>query len=442
MIEPKILKGFRDYLPETMIPKKNIIRRLETVFESFGFSPIDTPALEYTEILLGKGSGETDKQIYRFNDHGKRDVSLRFDLTVPLARFVSLHYNELVFPFKRYHIAPVWRGENTQKGRYREFFQCDFDILGTSSLNSDYEILLLIMNGFQSIKCENFLININHRKLLNGIIDKYGLSDKSQNILHAIDKIYKIGKDEVVRILSDEENIPASLVNSILASLKLDKEFSKEGIKGDEIFTTLKTIKNEIPEEYKIYADELLTIFTYLKDSGNIHNFAFNPAITRGLDYYTGIVFESFITDRMNFGSVCSGGRYDNLTGLYSKNPVPGVGASFGLDRLLALLEDKEAIEMKKTVSDVVVFNLNTELTPKYYSLSDKLRNAGIKSEVVLEKQKITNQFKYAERKGVNFVIIAAEDEFLSGKFNLKNIASGVEDKALTVDEIINIIKG
>ncbi|HBD95400.1 MAG: histidine--tRNA ligase [Spirochaetes bacterium GWF1_31_7] len=442
MIEPKILKGFRDYLPETMIPKKNIMRKLESTFESFGFSPIDTPALEYTEILLGKGSGETDKQIYRFKDHGDRDVSLRFDLTVPLARFVSLHYNELVFPFKRYHIAPVWRGENTQKGRYREFFQCDFDILGSNALTADYEILLLIMAGFESIECENFLININHRKLLNGIIDHFGLLDKSQNILQAIDKIYKIGKDEVVKILMEEEKIDAAGIHGILKTLRLDGDFSKEGIKGDEIFTVLHSIKDIISDEYTVYADELLTIFQYLQDAGNLHKFAYNPAITRGLDYYTGIVFESFITDRMNFGSVCSGGRYDNLTGLYSKNPVAGVGASFGLDRLLALLEDKEQIGKKQTVSELIIFNMNNDFIPLYYKLADQFKNAGIKTEVILDKQKINNQFKYAERKGVTWVVIAADEEFKANTFNLKNIIDGTETKALTVEEIIHTIKG
>lgn len=442
MIEPKILKGFRDYPPETMIPKKEIIRKLEQVFESFGFSPIDTPALEYTEILLGKGSGETDKQIYRFNDHGGRDVSLRFDLTVPLARFVSLHYNELTFPFKRYHIAPVWRGENTQKGRYREFYQCDFDILGSSSVAADYEILQVIRSGFEAINCGSFLININNRRLLNGIIDKFGVKDKTQKILQTIDKIYKIGRSEVVKILTDEEGIAEETVNSILNTLRLGETFSDKGIRGEEIFTTLEQLKEGLAEEGLQAAEELLTIFTYIKNAGHLDKFAYNPAITRGLDYYTGIVFESFITDRMGFGSVCSGGRYDNLTGLYSKNPVSGVGASFGLDRLLSLLEDKNQITPKSSVTEVVIFNLDEQFIPQYYALGDALRVAGIKTEVVLQKQKMGNQFKFAEKRGAPYALIAGEAEFADKKFNLKNIATGEEKKSLSVEEIIKIIKG
>lgn len=442
MIEPRILKGFRDYLPETMIPKKDIIRKLEKTFESFGFSPIDTPALEYTEILLGKGSGETDKQIYRFKDHGDRDVSLRFDLTVPLARFVSLHYSELIFPFKRYHIAPVWRGENTQKGRYREFYQCDFDILGSDSINADYEILQVIRSGFESINCGSFVINVNHRQLLNGIIEKYGEKNNAQKILQTIDKIYKIGRDEVVRLLTEESKIEKSKVERILSDLRLDADFSEKGIRGDLIFSTIENMKIGLSQENMKAADELLTIFKYIDDAGHIDKFAYNPAITRGLDYYTGIVFESFITDRMGFGSVCSGGRYDNLTGLYSKNPVVGVGASFGLDRLVALLEDKNEITKKQSVSDLVIFNMDENYIPKYYTLADKMRGNGIKTEVVLQKQKIANQFRFAERKGVKYILIAGETEFNDNKFNLKNIATSEEFKSVCIEDIIKIIKG
>lgn len=439
IISPKILKGFRDLLPESMIPKKRIIRTLEQVFESFGFSPIDTPALEYTEILLGKGSGETDKQIYRFEDHGGRDVALRFDLTVPLARFVSQHYSELVFPFKRYHIAPVWRGENTQKGRYREFYQCDFDILGSDSVNADFEILQVIRNGFEAIGCKDYIININHRKLLNAILAKFGEEVRSQKILQTIDKIYKVGRDEVVRILVEDEGMSADTVNGILTTLRLNENFSKEGIKGKEIFTVLENLRDEV--EDKVAAEELLTVFRNLEECGVLEHFAYNPAITRGLDYYTGIVFESFITDRMEFGSVCSGGRYDNLTGLYSKNIVPGVGASFGLDRLLSVLEDKQMFTKKNSVADVMIFNLDDSLIAKYYLLVEKMQAAGINCEVVSSKSKLGNQFKLAERRQVRYAVIAGGDEFEVGKYNLKDIFAGEEKKAISIEEIISEIK-
>ena len=439
IIAPKILKGFRDLLPESMIPKKKIIRTLEQVFESFGFSPIDTPALEYTEILLGKGSGETDKQIYRFEDHGGRDVALRFDLTVPLARFVSQHFSELVFPFKRYHIAPVWRGENTQKGRYREFYQCDFDILGSDNINADFEILQVIRSGFEAIGCESYIININHRKLLNAILAKFGEESRSQKILQTIDKIYKVGRDEVVRILVEDEGMSPENVNGILTTLRLNENFSKEGIKGEEIFTVLEKLRDEL--EDKAAAEELLTVFHNLEECGVLEHFAYNPAITRGLDYYTGIVFESFITDRMEFGSVCSGGRYDNLTGLYSKNVVSGVGASFGLDRLLSVLEDKQMFTKKNSVADVMIFNLDDSLIAKYYLLAEKMQKAGINCEVVSSKSKLGNQFKLAERRQIRYALIAGTDEFENGKFNLKDVFAGEEKKAITLEEIISEIQ-
>lgn len=439
LITPKVLKGFRDLLPESMIPKKKIIRTLERVFESFGFSPIDTPALEYTEILLGKGSGETDKQIYRFEDHGGRDVALRFDLTVPLARFVSQHFSELTFPFKRYHIAPVWRGENTQKGRYREFYQCDFDILGSDSINADFEILQVIRSGFEAIGCGNYIININHRKLLNAILAKFGEEAKCQKILQTIDKIYKVGRDEVVRILTEDEGMSADTVNGILTTLRLNENFSREGIKGKEIFTVLEELKGQIDD--KTAAEELLVIFRNLEKCGILEYFAYNPAITRGLDYYTGIVFESFITDRMEFGSVCSGGRYDNLTSLYSKNVVPGVGASFGLDRLLSVLEDKQMFTKKSSVADVMIFNLDDSLIADYYLLAEKLQSAGINCEIVSSKSKLGNQFKMAQRRGIGYALIAGSDEFAVNKFNLKDILTGEEKKAISTEEIISEIK-
>ncbi|HOV13691.1 MAG TPA: histidine--tRNA ligase [Spirochaetota bacterium] len=442
MIEPRVLKGFRDYLPQTMIPKKEIIYKLEKTFESFGFVPIDTPALEYTEILLGKGSGETDKQIYRFLDHGKRDVALRFDLTVPLARFVSEHYNELIFPFKRYHVAPVWRGENTQKGRYREFYQCDFDILGSNSTNADLEILLVIKNGFDVINAGDYIININNRKILNLLLEKLGLQDKYMEILRIIDKIYKIGYGKVLEELTGV-GIEIEKTKQLLSNLNLTESSNSFAIQGDDIFKFLSKLKNELGNDIKPIND-LEFIFKSFERMDILKNFALNPAITRGLDYYTGIVFESFISDRMEFGSVCSGGRYDNLTGLYSKNPVSGVGASFGLDRLLALMEDKSLIKNSQTKTDILIFNLSDDIETNsfYMTLATYFRENGLNTEVVYEKQKIGNQFKLAEKKGINYIIIAGEEEIKEKKFNLKNILTGVEQKLLTKEEISIIVKG
>jgi len=437
MIEPKLLKGFRDYTPEIMLPKKDIIRKLENIFEKFGFVPIDTPALEYTEILLGKAGGETEKQVYRFNDHGGRDVSLRFDLTVPLARFVSQHYNELSFPFKRYHIAPVWRGENTQKGRYREFSQCDFDILGALSIESDIEILLLIKEGMLSIEAGDFKININNRKILNSILSKEGLLDKSTDILRAIDKIYKIGIDSVLKELTESAGIKKEKAEKVLELLNLKNE--QKEISGDDIFIQLEKLKTELGNDESIL--HLEEIFLVLKKMNIMKYYSYNPAITRGLDYYTGIVFETFVLDEKNFGSVCSGGRYDNLVGLYSKNIVSGIGASFGLDRLLSLLETKNLIEKKSSNTALIIFNLEPELKAEYFKLAQTFRSHNIKTEIYLENKKTVNQFKYAEKKDIGFILFAGKDEFEKEKFNLKNIKDGTETNSISIDEIIKIIK-
>lgn len=439
MIEPKVLKGFRDTLPEAMIAKKEIIKILEEIFERFGFVPIDTPALEYSEILLGKGGGETDKQVYRFNDHGGRDVALRFDLTVPLARFVSQHYNELTFPFKRYHIAPVWRGENTQKGRYREFYQCDFDILGTNSLNSDIEILLIIREGLLRLKIDNFKIYINNRKILNAFLKKFGLEDKSVLILRTLDKIYKIGIDKVEKELVDEIGVNSTLVDKMLNFLNLKE--GKFALENEEIFNTLEKYKAILQEEYNKPVFELEYVFRTLSELDIINNYSFNPAITRGLDYYTGNVFETFVLDKTDFGSICSGGRYDNLTALYSQVKITGVGASFGLDRIMALLEEKGILTKKESNTDILIFNLDDSLNVEYHKLASEFRKRGLNVETVFEKVKINNQFKIAEKKGIKFVLFAGEEEIKEQKYNVKNILEKREYTKIPLDEIVKLIK-
>ncbi|MBP5449511.1 MAG: histidine--tRNA ligase [Spirochaetales bacterium] len=439
MIEPRVLKGFRDTLPSVMIDKKELIGKLERIFRSYGLTPIDTPALEYTEILLGKGGGETDKQIYRFRDNGDRDVSMRFDLTVPLARFVSEHYNELPMPFKRYHIAPVWRGENTQKGRYREFYQCDFDILGSDSIYADIDILLMIKAGFDAIQPGEFRINVNHRKVLNAVLRKLGIEDKVTDILRTIDKIYKIGADAVKSELG-ELGLTAIQVDGIIDYLHLDIAEKGVGITGDKIFGIIDELNGQIDDEGKKWLDQLRLIFTTVKELGIGECFSYNPAITRGLDYYTGIVFESFVLDRIQFGSVCSGGRYDNLTALYSKTPVSGVGASFGLDRLLALLEDKNMLSGRSSDTDILILNQNAEYMEEYQKAAQLFRKDGLSAEIFFDGKKIIQQYKYAEKKTIRFVILSDEN-IKNGKVTLKDIAAQKEYVGVDMSEVSGILK-
>ena len=318
MIDPIVLKGFRDSLPKEEIPKKNIERKLENVFEKFGFVPIDTPVLEYESVLLGKGGGETDKQIFHFEDNGGRKVAMRFDLTVPFARFLALHHAELPIPFKRYHIAKAWRGENPQKGRYREFIQCDFDIVGADSAEADFEILSLMYASFNSLDIRNVTVHVANRALFNDFLATVGIEDKSIEVLRAVDKLRKIGKDEVRKILlditGDEEK--SNLVISYITSGE-----------GKDFIATLDSIVALIGRETE-NSERMRKIYSYLKENGIESFYVYDPSITRGLDYYTGIVYETFLNDFEAIGSVCSGGRYNNLASLYTKEVLPGVVAS------------------------------------------------------------------------------------------------------------------
>ncbi|MDR2865272.1 MAG: histidine--tRNA ligase [Spirochaetaceae bacterium] len=424
-ITPKVLKGFRDFLPAEEIRRRSLVEELETVFRSFGFLPIDSPALEYTEILLGKGGGETEKQMYRFNDNGGRDVSLRFDLTVPFARFVAEHQAELCFPFKRYHIAKVWRGENTQKGRYREFTQCDFDTIGVDSAGADFEILLMIKNALLSCGVGNISISVNHRGLFNRFLKKINADEKLVEILRAVDKISKIGNSEVFNILS-------ASVGSDKAQAVLDFI----SFKGDWD-STLRMMQDAAgganPD-----SERLTRIYEFIKDSGSEGVFQIDPSITRGLDYYTGIVFETFLNELPSIGSVCSGGRYDNLLALYSKNSLSGVGASVGLDRLIAALETLGKNGGQKTYSLCAIACVDEALCGKYQVFAEKLRSAGIPCEVFDEAKKLSAQFILAEKRAVPWVIIPSTEE--AGSFTLRNIGTRTNLDKLSLEDIIRTI--
>ncbi len=417
-ITPRTLKGFRDYLPEAANPRERLVDTARRVYRSYGFSPIDTPALEYLEILSGKGGEESDKQLYKFQDHGGRWVGLRFDLTVPLARFVAQHAAELTFPFKRYHIATVWRGENTQRGRYREFMQCDFDTIGTRAVAADIETALVIHDLLRTIGFERFRIHVNNRMVLTGLLEQLGLADRSVLVLRALDKLGKIGPEAVAAEMRHTANVSEAQAAQVL-------RLASVAGSSDEIFSQLEPLVASNPTGQEGIA-RLREVFAAVRAAGVPESrIQLNTAIARGLDYYTGTIFETYLDDLPQIGSVCSGGRYDNLAGLYTHQELPGIGASLGLDRLLAAMEELGMIEKVATPAPVFIPYFDASRLPDYLRLAAALRSAGIGVEVFPEPKKLGQQLKYADRRGFRVAIIAGSNEFQSGVCQVKDLASG-----------------
>ncbi len=398
IIQPRVLKGFRDFLPESEIARKALVARLEKTFGSFGFVPIDTPVLEYAEILLGKGGGETDKQVYRFTDHGGREVAMRFDLTVPFARFMAEHVDELYLPFRRFHVAKVWRGENTQRGRYREFMQCDFDIVGVDSAMADTDIVLVIDAAMRSLEVGAFTVRINHRGIFNRFLAGIDAGEKSQAVLRLVDKIDKIGVDEVRRQLGLE-------LGDKQAGLVIDF-ISRE----DSAMATLAKIES-MAGGPAADSDRVRAVLAGVAAAGATGSVLLDPSITRGLDYYTGMVFETTLDALPQIGSVCSGGRYDELASLYTSRKLPGVGASVGLDRLMAALEALGTSPLKSGESSILVLNLDESLGGEYQKIAANLRSRGLRVEVYPEQKKLAHQYGYAEKKGMRFAIVLGKGE-------------------------------
>ncbi|HEB10588.1 MAG TPA: histidine--tRNA ligase [Spirochaetales bacterium] len=425
-IEPRLLKGFRDFLPQMELFRRQIMRKLEKIFRLFGFLPIDTPVLEYAEILLGKGGGETDKQVYRFHDHGQRDIALRYDLTVPFARFMAQHLNELALPFKRYHIGKVWRGENTQRGRYREFTQIDFDIVGVDSASADFEILLLMFRSMAALGIEKFKIHFFHRGLYNNLLKHIGLEKKSIDILRAIDKSKKIGKENVAGLL--KECGCGDHIERILS-------FIQPGVNFNE---TLENITAQIGSDSQEIT-RLHDIQQCIADMGLDNFFLLDPAITRGLDYYTGIVYETFLTDIPQIGSVCSGGRYNNLASLYTRAKLPGVGSSIGLDRLIAALEELKLLkEITETISTpLLILFLDQNLLSYYHQLAAAFHERGIAAEVFPVKKKLSAQFNYAQKKSIPLALICGELEMEKGSVTIKDLRSRQSYENLILEQAI-----
>jgi len=431
MIEPRTLKGFRDYLPEAMIPRERLIETARRVYRSYGFSPIDTPALEYLEILLGKGSEETDRLMYKFEDQGGRQVGMRFDLTVPLARFAAQHFNELGVPFKRYHIATVWRGENTHRGRYREFMQCDFDTIGTLSPNADIETALVIHDLFTAIGFEAFTIHVNNRMVLNGLLDKFGLREKSVAVLRALDKLGKIGPDKVAAEMTETAGATAEQARDLLKLTELSGTNEQKLAQLEPLVAGSETGQAGVAR--------LAELVSAVAAAGvKSERLQIDVAIARGLDYYTGTIFETTLDALPNIGSVCSGGRYDNLAGLYTSQQLPGIGASLGLDRLLAAMEELGLLPKAATPAEILLVNFDAARLHDYLRLAGQLRAAGLNVEFYPDAKKLGQQLKYADRKGFKLALIAGENEFASGQIQIKQLATESKENApLSTPELI-----
>jgi histidyl-tRNA synthetase len=433
LIQPRTLRGFRDYLPELMIPREHLLEQARRVYRSYGFAPIDTPCLEYLEILMGKGGEESDKLLYSFKDHGARDVALRFDLTVPFARFAAEHIGKLGTPFKRYAMGPVWRGESPGHGRYREFWQCDFDTIGTESNASDVEVALVIHDLFKALGFERFEVRINNRLVLNGLLEDLGLAGNTAGVLRVLDKLPKVGKDAVVAEMGEKAGVGAVQAERVLALAltegtnaeildRLERDFggnprAKEGIVR---LRELMRVAGEagVPEE----------------------RLRLDLSIARGLDYYTGTIYETFLLDKQDIGSVCSGGRYDNLAGLYTKQRLPGVGASLGVDRLLAAMEEMGMLPKVSTPAPVLVVQFEAKWLGRYQKLARDLRAAGIGVEVFPEAKKLSQQLKYAEGRGFRVALIAADNEFAQGAWQVKHLARR-EQVTVSEPEVVSAVR-
>jgi histidyl-tRNA synthetase len=431
MIQSKILKGFRDSLPTQEIVKKKIISTLENQFSLYGFTPIDTPVLEYTEVLLGKGGGETDKQIFHFADNGGRDVALRFDLTVPFARFMAQHYHELAIPFKRYHINKVWRGENPQKGRFREFYQCDFDIVGLDNTTSDVEILTMMYASMKALQLDKVSIHIAHRGLFNSFLEHLNIDKESVEILRTVDKLRKIGIDKTLEILTEltkSEQTAKDIISFITP------------VEDEEAYETIKRLSALAGGENE-HSQRLREIYQALEKLGMANIITIDPSITRGLDYYTGIVYETFLTELPSIGSICSGGRYNDLTSLYMKEKLPGVGSSIGLDRLIAALEELGSPFLQETSSsDVIIFNTELSHIDYYQAVAQQLRDLGLRVDLYLEKKKLPAQFKYAESHHIPYGIFIKDEDVENNHFTLRNLSDRTDYKEMQPSDVCKII--
>ena len=432
---PRTLSGFMELLPQPQQQMERMMDILRWTYSLYGFTPLDTPVIEASEVLLAKGGGETEKQIYRFQK-GDADLALRFDLTVPLAKYVALHYNDLSFPFRRYQIGKVYRGERAQRGRFREFYQADIDIIGDGKLDitNEAEIPAIIYQTFTSLGLKRFQIRVNNRKILNGFYAMLGLTEQSGDIMRTVDKLDKIGAEKVRTLLVDECGVSAESADEILKFIAIAGG-------NEQVLAALESYRgrNEVFDEG---LDQLNTVVKYLSAFGiPAENFAVDLTIARGLDYYTGTVYETTLLDHPEIGSVCSGGRYDNLAEYYTDRQLPGVGISIGLTRLFYVLGEQGLLnpDLPTAPADVLILPMTAELSPAV-TLATRLRAAGIRTQLYTEQKKFKAKMSYADKLGVPYVVFLGDDEIAGNVVACKDMTSG-EQTTLPFAETLALIQ-
>ena len=434
-VKPRTLSGFMELLPAPQMQFERIAQVLRETYALYGFTPLDTPVLEDARILLAKGGGETEKQIYRF-EKGDADLAMRFDLTVPLAKYVALHYGELAFPFRRFQIAKVYRGERAQRGRFREFYQADIDVIGDGKLDilCEAEIPSIIYRAFTALGLTRFCIRVNNRKLLTGFYGMLGLAESSGDIMRTVDKLDKIGAENVRKVLLEEIGITAEQADEILGFISLRGS-------NEELLAKLDTYRGR-NEVFDLGCDELRTVVQNLDAFGVPQtHFAVDLTIARGLDYYTGTVYETTLTDYPEIGSVCSGGRYDNLAEYYIDHPLPGVGISIGLTRLYYVLGEQGLLspELPTAPCEVLVLPMTEDPAPAICAAT-ALRAAGLRTQLYTEQKKFKAKLSYADKLGIPFCVLLGEDEIAQGRVSLKNMTTG-EQVTVTVEEAAETVK-
>ena len=423
-ITPRTLSGFMELLPAPQQQLERMMDILRKTYALYGFTPLDTPVIEASEVLLAKGGGETEKQIYRFQK-GDADLALRFDLTVPLAKYVALHGNDLAFPFRRYQIGKVYRGERAQRGRFREFYQADIDIIGDGKLDitNEAEIPSIIYQTFTALGLTRFQIRVNNRKILNGFYAMLGLTDRSGDIMRTVDKLDKIGPHKVRACLMDDVGLTAEQAEEIMRFISITGS-------NDQVLSALEGYRSR-HELFDQGLDELTTVTRYLAAFGVPEvNFAVDLTIARGLDYYTGTVYETTLLDYPEIGSVCSGGRYDNLAEYYTDRQLPGVGISIGLTRLFYVLGEQGLLNpsLPTAPADVLILPMTQDLTPAI-QLATRLRGAGVRTQLYTEQKKFKAKMNYADKLGVPYVVFLGDDEIAAGLVACKDMTSGEQTK-------------